>query len=85
VVEEIKMVVLAVLVSHQILMDLLQLEQVVAVDLDQVLEAVVLAALAVAVMELVIVELVDLVLLIKEAVAVELAPEVEHLVLVDQV
>ena len=79
------MVVLVVLVSHQILMDLLQLEQVVAVDLDQVLEAVVLAALAVAVMELVIVELVDLVLLIKEAVAVELAPEVEHLVLVDQV
>ena len=70
------MVVLAVLVSHQILMDLLQLEQVVAVDLDQVLEAVVLAALAVAVMELVIVELVDLVLLIKEEVAVELAPEV---------
>ena len=79
------MVVLVVLVSHQILMDLLQLEQVVAVDLDQVLEAVVLAVLAVAVMELVIVELVDLVLLIKEAVAVELAPEVEHLVLVDQV
>ena len=79
------MVVLVVLVSHQILMDLLQLEQVVAVDLDQVLEAVVLAALAVAVMELVIVELVDLVLLIKVAVAVELAPEVEHLVLVDQV
>ena len=74
-----------VLVSHQILMDLLQLEQVVAVDLDQVLDAVGLAALAVAVMELVIVELVDLVLLIKEAVAVELAPEVEHLVLVDQV
>jgi hypothetical protein len=85
VVEENKMVVLVVLVSHQILMDLLQLEQVVAVDLDQVLEAVVLAALAVAVTELVIVELVDLVLLIKEAVAVELAPEVEHLVLVDQV
>ena len=79
------MVVLVVMVSHQILMDLLQLEQVVAVDLDQVLEAVVLAVLAVAVMELVIVELVDLVLLIKEAVAVELAPEVEHLVLVDQV
>ena len=79
------MVVLVVMVFHQILMDLLQLEQVVAVDLDQVLEAVVLAVLAVAVMELVIVELVDLVLLIKEAVAVELAPEVEHLVLVDPV
>ena len=79
------MVVLVVLVSHQILMDLLQLEQVVAVDLDQVLEAVARVDLVVAVMELVIVELVDLVLLIKEAVAVELAPEVEHLVLVDQV
>ena len=80
-----KMGVLVVLVSHQILMDLLQLEQVVAVDLDQVLEAVDLVVLAVAVMELVIVELVVLGLLIKEAVAVELDQEVEHLVLVDQV
>ena len=42
------MVVLVALVSHQILMDLPQLEQVVVEDLDQVLEVVVLAALAVA-------------------------------------
>ena len=79
------MVVLAVLVSHQILMDLLQLEQVVAVDLDQVLEAVDLVVLAVAVLVQVTVELVDLVLPILEAVAVELDQVVEHLVLVDQV
>ena len=79
------MVVLVVLVSHQILMDLLQLEQVVAVDLGQVLEAEDLVVLAVAVMELVTVELVVLGLLIKGAVAVALVQVVEHLVLVDQV
>ena len=79
------MVVLVVLVSHQILMDLPQLEQVVAVLLDQMLEVVVLAVLVVVALELVIVELVDLDLATLEAVVVELDQEVEHLVLVDQV
>tara|TARA_Y100001954_G_C15482360_1_gene441018 strand:- start:229 stop:474 length:246 start_codon:yes stop_codon:yes gene_type:complete len=81
------MVVLVVLAFHQILMDLLHLEQEVEGDLDQIQETVALEETVVAVQaHLVIILLEVLDLLIKVAVAVELAPEVEeHLVQVDQV